>query len=255
MRRPAFAVLATLAAAAGLLVLRPPPVDAQTGKANVAGDGGEELFLEGCASCHGADGRGVTDPSGDVRGPSLEGAGEALTYYQVSTGRMPLANTEEVPVRKPPAYDPAEIEALVAYVATLGDGPALPELPPGPGDLSMGGDLYRGNCAPCHSAAGVGGALSYGRAAPTVRPADALEIAAAIRSGPNQMPRFGEDVLSDQEVADIIRYVTELGRHDDEGGLSLGGVGPVAEGFVIWVFGMTAVVAAAYWIGRKGHPS
>jgi ubiquinol-cytochrome c reductase cytochrome c subunit len=251
--RPSLAAaLVTLAATSCLVALR--PVEAQTGRVTEDVEGGRQLFLEGCASCHGADGRGVDEPDGDVRGPSLEDAGEALAYYYLSTGRMPLANAEEVAVRKEPAYDDDQIRQLVAYVGTLGDGPALPVLPD-EGTLPAGGELYRGNCAPCHSAGGIGGPLSYGQAAPSLRPAEPLEIASAIRSGPGEMPRFGEDVLSDQEVADIVEHVTDLGDQDDQGGLSLGGVGPVAEGFVIWVFGIGGVLALAFWIGRKGHPS
>jgi ubiquinol-cytochrome c reductase cytochrome c subunit len=250
--RPLAAVLATLAATLSVVALR--PAGAQTGAVPQDLEGGRQLFLEGCASCHGPDGRGVTTEEGDLRGPSLENAGEALAYYYVSTGRMPLANAQEVAVRKEPAYDEEQIAQLVAYVGSLGDGPDLPTLPE-EFDRPAGGELYRANCAPCHSAGGIGGPLSYGQAAPSVRPAEALEIAAAVRSGPGEMPRFGDDVLSDQEVADIVSHVTDLGDQDDAGGLSLGGVGPVAEGFVIWVFGVGGVLALAFWIGKKGHPS
>lgn len=252
--RPSVAAAAiALAATASLLALR--PVEAQTGAVSEGLEAdGRELFLEGCASCHGAEGQGVDAPGGERRGPSLENAGEAIAYYYLSTGRMPLANAEEIAVRKEPAYTPEQIDALVAYVASLGDGPDLPDLPE-EGELAEGGELYRANCAPCHSAGGIGGPLSYGQAAPSVRPAEPLEIAAAIRSGPGEMPQFGEDVLTDEQVADIVEHVTDLGDQDDEGGLSLGGVGPVAEGFVIWAFGMGGVLGLAFWIGRKGHPS
>lgn len=252
MRAPLAAAIVTLAATSCLLALR--PVAAQTGAVQEDLEGGRELFLEGCASCHGADGRGVTDPEGDDRGPSLENAGEALAYYYLSTGRMPLANADEVAVRKQPAYDDDQIRQLVAYVGTLGDGPGLPVLPE-EGEVAAGGELYRGNCAPCHSAGGIGGPLSYGQAAPSLRPAEPLEIASAVRAGPGEMPRFGDDVLTDQEVADIVEHVTDLGDQDDQGGLSLGGVGPVAEGFVIWVFGVGGILGLAFWIGKKGHPS
>ncbi len=79
---------------------------------------GRELYLTGCSSCHGPDGEGVDAPEG-TRGPSLVRAGEAGAYYYLSTGRMPLADSEEQPTRKEPAYTPEEIDALVAYVASL----------------------------------------------------------------------------------------------------------------------------------------
>ena len=97
---------------------------------------GRELYLTGCSSCHGPDGEGV-ETSGGTRGPSLVDAGEAGAYYYLSTGRMPLASSEEQPTRKEPAYTPDEIDALVAYVASLGHGPALPNVDVAQGDLAV----------------------------------------------------------------------------------------------------------------------
>jgi ubiquinol-cytochrome c reductase cytochrome c subunit len=210
---------------------------------------GRELYLEGCSSCHGAEGAGTG------RGPSLAGAGEAAAFYYLSTGRMPLANHTEQPRRKAPAYDDEAIDALVAYVATLGDGPALPDLDLEGADLAEGGELYRDNCQPCHSASGAGGPLSYGRAAPQLGPASPLEVAAAVRVGPGQMPVFGPDVLDDEEVADVAAYVEYLDDPADPGGLPLGRTGPVAEGFVAWFLGMAVLLGAVAWIGTRARPS
>ena len=49
--------------------------------------------------------------------------------------------------------------------------------------------------------AGAGGALSYGDAAPSLHQASALEVGAAVRSGPGQMPRFGQSTLTDSLAA------------------------------------------------------
>src|SRR5688500_10811541 len=83
---------------------------------------GRDLFITGCASCHGADGDG-TD-----QGPSLEGVGAASADFQLTTGRMPDTDPDRQPVSKPPAYEPDEIDALVAYVASLGEGPPIPDV-------------------------------------------------------------------------------------------------------------------------------
>ena len=207
---------------------------------------GRELFLTGCSGCHGIEGQGVED-----RGPSLENAGQAAAYYYLTTGRMPLANPREVPRRKDPAYADAEIEALVAYVATLApEGAEVPEVQDD-GDLAEGGELYRESCAPCHSAGGIGGALSYGRAAPTVHSAEPLQIGAAVRAGPGQMPRFGQDVLTNAELDDIVRYVGYIGSPENPGGAALGQAGPIPEGFVAWVFGAGTLLLAAVWIGTR----
>ncbi len=206
---------------------------------------GRTLFLTGCAGCHGAEGDGTDN------GPTLRAAGEALTYYYLSTGRMPLANPDETPRRKPHAYDEAEIDDLVAFVESLGTGPHLPEVRPEDGDLAEGGELFRAHCAPCHSAAGVGGALSYGRAAPNVHPANPLEIGAAVRSGPGQMPLFDEDAIGPEDLDSLVAYVEYLDDPDDRGGLPLGRVGPIPEGFVTWVVGVGALLLAVGWIGTR----
>jgi ubiquinol-cytochrome c reductase cytochrome c subunit len=212
---------------------------------------GRDLYREGCASCHGADGGGVVAPDGAVRGPSLEASGEASAFYYLSTGRMPLANSEERPLRKPRAYTGEQIDALVAYVATLGEGPELPEVDPEAGNLAVGGEAFRLNCQACHSAAGSGGALSYGGAAPRLGPADPQEVAAAVRVGPGQMPVFDADIIDDDALDSLVAYVEYLENPEDPGGLPIGRIGPIPEGFVAWLLGTVALLVLVAWIGTR----
>lgn len=258
-RRWLLPVLGTLAGAAVLLVLSAPSdaaprsapaTQAEPTEAELVARG-RTLFATGCVSCHGEDGQGLDAPGGALRGPSLENAGEAGAYYQVSTGRMPLADPSRPPEAKEPAYTPAQIAALVAYVGTLGDGPALPDIDLAAGDLSQGGELYRSNCQACHSATGAGGALSYGRAAPSLSTVEPLQIGGAVRSGPGQMPRFGDDILDAKELDSVARYVTYLQEPDDAGGLALGRLGPIPEGMMIWIGGLGALLVAAYFMGYR----
>ena len=79
-------------------------------------DRGRRLYETGCSSCHGVDGRGT------ARYPSLVGVGAASVDFYLTTGRMPLDQPTVQAPRKHPAYDPDEIDALVAYVTSLGDG-------------------------------------------------------------------------------------------------------------------------------------
>lgn len=139
----------------------------------------------------------------------------------------------------------------MSYVASLGDGPPVPEVDPARGDLARGGVLYRANCAPCHNAAGIGGALTFGASAPPLGPASATVVASAMRTGPGQMPVFGPEVFDDDDVNDIVRYVRYLQSPADPGGAPLGRAGPIPEGFVAWVFGMGLVVLATLWIGTR----
>jgi ubiquinol-cytochrome c reductase cytochrome c subunit len=250
-RRAAGSVVVVLAVTAVLMGTIGSRAAAQTGSQEELIDRGRELYETGCISCHGPDGGGVVTADGERRGPSLQGAGEAGAYYQLSTGRMPLGDPRDEPVRKRPAYNQDEIEALVAYVASLGNGPALPRLDLNNADLGNGGELFRANCAPCHSASGAGGALSYGRAAPTLAHAEPLQVGAAVRAGPGQMPVFGQEVIDDEQLRDVAAYVEYLRKPKDPGGIPIGRTGPVPEGFVAWFFGMSALVAFVWWIGSR----
>ena len=213
---------------------------------------GRHLYLESCVSCHGVDGRGVAaSKGGGARGPSLRQAGEAAAYYYLSTGRMPLNDPGEMPHRKAPAFGSADIGALVAYVGSLGPGPGLPRVSVAGADVADGGVVFRANCQACHSATGSGGALSYGRAAPSLRQAEPEQVAAALRSGPGQMPVFGPDQISARQLDDVAAYVHYLRRPDDRGGLAIGRLGPVPEGFVAWSVGVVALLACVFWIGTR----
>ncbi len=236
-----------LAASAGMVLLLARPAEGK----NDALVRGKELFAVGCSSCHGPTGEGVTTSDGQVRGPSLVHTGEAGAFYQLSTGRMPLANSGDTPQRKRAVYNSDDIAAISAYVGSLGDGPTLPNVDLSKASVASGGELFRANCAPCHSASGAGGALSYGRAAPSLTSALPEEVAAAARSGPSQMPVFGLDALSARELDDVVAYVQYLRAPQDPGGLPIGRIGPVPEGFVAWFFGAGALLAIVAWIGTR----
>lgn len=206
---------------------------------------GRRLYEAGCSTCHGVDGEGTS------RGPSLQRSGAAGAHFYLSTGRMPLDEPDVQATRKPPAYRPEEIAALTAYVASLGDGPPIPDVDLATGELSEGSQLYAVNCAGCHNSAGSGGALGQAVFAPGVRQATPTQVAEAIRIGPGAMPVFGPDTLDDHQVASIIRYLEFLQRADDPGGAPLGRVGPVPEGLVAWLAGLGAMLLAAFWIGTR----
>jgi ubiquinol-cytochrome c reductase cytochrome c subunit len=205
---------------------------------------GRRLFEVGCISCHGLDAKGVPE-----RGPTLVGVGAASAYFYLSSGRMPMDDPDGQTRRKPPAYSPDEIDDLVAYIASLGDGPPIPDIDPADGDLSEGQQLYTANCAACHNSAGSGGALGQAIYAPSVTSATPTQVAAAVRIGPGAMPIFGPASLTDDQLASVLRYVQYLDDPEDPGGASLGRVGPVPEGFVAWIFGIGAVMVIVRWLG------
>ena len=248
---PLIVVLVSLSAVAVDHQLRASAAPGGARPASGSADAGSELFAVGCSGCHGLDGTGLRAADGSVLGPSLTASGEASAYFYLSTGRMPLSNPTKQPVRKDPVYTDAQIADLVAFVGSLGDGPPIPEVSAISGDLAEGGEIYRTQCAACHSATGAGGALSYGRAAPSLSKATPTQVAAAVRIGPDQMPAFGDDAISAEELNSLARYIEYLHNPDNRGGVDLGGLGPVPEGLLIWMVGIGGLIALCVWIAYK----
>jgi ubiquinol-cytochrome c reductase cytochrome c subunit len=219
---------------------------------------GKKLFAVGCTSCHGLNAEGGRDDECRVVGPSLIGVGAAAVDFQVGTGRMPAQQPNAQVPRKSIVYTEAEIEALAAYVASLGPGPAVPaeeayDVSKATDEqVTRGGELFRTNCTACHNFAGKGGALPRGRYAPTLMGVDEKHIYEAMLTGPQQMPVFSEQVLTPEDKRDVIAYVKAMEELDDPGGFSLGRLGPTAEGLWGWLVGIGGLVAVAVWIGAKG---
>ncbi len=216
---------------------------------------GRALFLVGCSSCHGKNAEGIPTNKDNNYGPSLVGVGAASVDFQVGTGRMPMSNPGTQAQRKPPVYDDQEIEALAAYVASLGPGPAVPDSEQysteGLDNESVvrGGEFFRTNCTACHNFAGAGGALPRGRYAPKLTGVSNKHIYEALLTGPQQMPVFSDAVLTPEDKRDIIAYINYTNEMPDQGGFSLGRLGPVTEGLAAWLIGIGSLVGFAVWIG------
>jgi ubiquinol-cytochrome c reductase cytochrome c subunit len=167
---------------------------------------------------------------------------------------MPMAAPVVQAERKDPVYNPEQIAALAAYVATLGPGPAIPteeQLDTTNADLARGGSLFRTNCAQCHNFAGQGGALTHGKKAPGLMEANAQEVYEAMLTGPQNMPVFGDGTLSATDKQDILKYVAHLQDQTQPGGWDLGSFGPVTEGAFLFTVAVGLMAAAAIWIGAK----
>ncbi|MFD3705150.1 c-type cytochrome [Nocardia sp. NPDC058658] len=215
---------------------------------------GKQLYDTSCVTCHGANLQGVPD-----RGPSLIGVGEAAVYFQVSSGRMPMAMNGAQAVRKPEKFDAHQTDAMGAYIAANGGGPSVIRDANGEiaqeslrgDDIARGSELFRMNCASCHNFTGRGGALSSGKFAPPLAEANEQQIYQAMATGPQNMPKFSDRQLTPEEKRDIVAYVKNSAEEKAPGGWDLGGFGPATEGLAIWVIGITAVVGAAMWIGSR----
>ncbi|MEV4843856.1 cytochrome c [Micromonospora matsumotoense] len=245
----AFRLIAALTLAGGAYTVFAPGVQAQENPPLTgAAAEGRALFDVSCVTCHGRNAQGV-----EGRGPSLIGVGSASVEFQVGSGRMPMARQEAQAMRKPPVFTDEQVRQLGQYIQELGGGPQVPQgnLREG-ANLSTGGELFRINCSQCHAFGGGGGALSSGKYAPSLAPASDAQIYAAMLSGPQNMPVFGDNQITPEQKADIIAYIQESLKADqDQGGFNLGRYGPSTEGLAIFLVGIVALVFASLWIAGK----
>ena len=212
---------------------------------------GRQIFLKGCSSCHGL------NSEGGAIAPSLVGVGAASVDFQVGTGRMPMADMSQQAMRKDPLYTPEETAALAAYVASLAPGPEIPTEAQlnyeRDGSAAEGGELFRTNCAMCHNFAGQGGALTQGKYAPTLMGVEPKHIYEAMITGPQAMPVFSDKTITPKEKMDIIKWIKAAEAEPNLGGASLGRVGPVTEGLLVWTFGLGILIGVAVWLAMKAR--
>lgn len=221
-----------------------PAVAAGPGAGQVAGGEGVALYLQSCAACHGPGGVGSTD------GPPLIGVGAASADFMLRTGRMPLAAPNAPMVSRDPVFQEEQIRALVDYVAGLGGGPAIPNVQVTGGDPARGRELFVASCAACHGPGAGGDAVGGGFVAPPLLGVDPVVVGEAIRVGPGAMPVFGAGQISDEELDAIVAYLDYLRKDAAPGGATLGGSGPVVEGYVAWLVGIGLLLLAARRIER-----
>jgi ubiquinol-cytochrome c reductase cytochrome c subunit len=214
---------------------------------------GQALFLENCASCHGSQANGV--PANNALGafPDLVGLGPATIDFWIDSGRMPAKNVRAVEApRRQPALTPNQALAIAAWVNSL--SPSYPDIPTphlANANVAEGAAIFALNCAACHTIEGDGDALAESTFAPSLRHIPAFQVVEAVRTGPGDMPRFTGN-LTDQQVDDVVKYVTtEIQHPNNPGGFGLGGLGPVAEGFVGLLIGVGVLVLVCYWIGER----
>ena len=223
---------------------------------------GEHLFGQYCVACHGMNGSGVTKAktigSGPGRqqiqqqavAPSLHGVGARAADFYLRTGYMPLQRLGLQPRRSRVQFDEGQLRALIAYVASLGAGPPVPTPHPERGNLSEGQHLFTEHCAGCHQVVAEGGYVT-GIVPPPLEDATVVQIAEAVRIGPNVMPRFSRKSITPKQLDSLIAYVQYAKHPDDRGGWALGHLGPLPEGLVTWLIAAVALVFTCMVIGKR----
>lgn len=220
---------------------------------------GRELFITGCSTCHGENGEGVRNADGSNLGPSLVGVGAASAHFQLSTGRMPAAGPAAQVPRKEPVYTADEIQALSAYIASLGPGPGspTPEDYLLPEDLteeerqeqiSIGAQVFWDNCTACHNFNGSGGAMPNGGEAVPINNREGQIIYEAMLTGPQTMDVFSNGNITPEEKRAVIAYLQSIEEQPEYGGFGMGSLGPVSDGVFVWVVGIGSLVLATTWI-------
>ena len=191
-------------------------------------------------------------------GLALTGGGYAAAtaaVEAVDSGRMPgQASGPQLQVKKKQFTD-EQIDALVAYASTLGNGPDVPteEMIAANGDSTRGGELFRINCAMCHNAVGAGGALTEGKYAPALKGVPADHVYEAMLTGPQNMPVFNDANLTPKDKKDIITYLKFVEENPSAGGYELANLGPVVEGLFTWIFILGFIIAITIWLGAKSN--
>jgi ubiquinol-cytochrome c reductase cytochrome c subunit len=209
---------------------------------------GKSLFNASCSSCHGLGAQGTS------QAPSLIGAGAAAVDFQMSTGRMPAKESGAENDRKPTDFTQQQIYDIAGYVQSLGGGPTIPtssQVGTSGANTALGQELFSTNCSQCHGFAGAGGALTYGKYAPSLNASTPTQIYEAMLTGPEAMPAFGDGTVTPAEKKDIIAYVIDTRNEANPGGFSLGRTGTITEGAVAWLGGLGFLVVIAMWLTAK----
>jgi ubiquinol-cytochrome c reductase cytochrome c subunit len=228
-----------LLAAVVLVLALPAAAPAQTGR---------DLYAVNCSRCHGSAGAGTEN------GPSLRDAGAQGADFYLRTGYMPLNDARDQPVRSRVRFSEPEVQALIAYVGSLGSGPPVPHPDPASGNVAEGRELFTEHCSGCHQVVAEGGIMPGAKAPPLDR-ATPVQIAQAVRIGPYAMPTFSEKDISQAELNSIIAYVQYTKNPRDEGGWGIDHLGPFPEGMVTWLIAIVLLIATCVVIGKRRSQS
>ena len=245
--------LALVAACLGLTLLAQPVEAAPVPEppASDIEDGGA-VYQRYCGICHNNDGSGIPG-TGEAAGPDLRDLPVAYVDLVIRTGRMPLLHRPVGAVEKR-LTDDQRVAVVTWMTEEFGLHGEIPEV--ADGDPGRGQPLWLTNCAPCHGSTGSGGISADGTFAPDVTDVDATGIVEALRVGPFEMPRFGDEVLSEEDAADIAAYVQDLADAETTP-LGLSDVSRVYGGAFTGLIAMAMVGALVIVVrtGRRSEPA
>jgi len=129
---------------------------------------------------------------------------DALNAYLATLETAPGAITKALPIQWP-AKPPLERDKLIDPKIAKPFVKAILKLP---GDPATGEKLFGRSCANCHD-------INHDKIGPALKDAagDADYAVTSIRFGSNAMAFYATDILSDQQIADIVAYIqSKLGQ-------------------------------------------
>jgi ubiquinol-cytochrome c reductase cytochrome c subunit len=206
---------------------------------------GKSLYAANCSGCHGSRGQGLRR-----QGPSLKDVGALGADFYIRTGYMPLDDPHSQPWRTRVLFTEQGVRSLVAYVATIGHGPAIPSPQWQRASVASGKKLFADHCAGCHQIAIAGGVLPGARI-PALNQSSPRQVAEAVRIGPYLMPKFSPKAITPTQLNDIVAYVQYAKHPDDRGGWAIGHLGPWPEGVVTWLLAATVLVVTCLVFARR----
>ncbi|CAN5159930.1 hypothetical protein BH23ACT9_BH23ACT9_27980 [soil metagenome] len=216
----------------------------------------ETSFAGNCADCHGSAGNGARIPGTDQEGPPVNDPDTVSAAYidlVLRTGRMPPAGDPFDNRARHVFYTDAEREAMVAWMVQQFDlEDDLDQIARvEEGNVARGLELFALNCAHCHGNTGAGGTAGQNAWTPQIEQLDPITVAEAIRIGPFEMPAFGEETLSTQDVDDITSYLRAV---DEEGGTPVFGLVELNPVFASGFVGLFALILLGSLLYIGGRP-
>jgi ubiquinol-cytochrome c reductase cytochrome c subunit len=206
-------------------------------------EAGTALFQSQCASCHGTQGQGT------AYGPSLVGAGAAGADFYLRTGPDAAVGSRPTRRARQPILSDEQIQELVGVVASLGAGPTS-RRSRAAATSRTGRGCTSPTARPCHGATGPATRSVAVTVAANLHEATSTQIVEAMRIGPGAMPKFA--FSADRKPRSRVRP-GPCRKAPSPGGLEIGGLGAVAEGFVAIGIGLVLFVLATMFVGRRSR--
>lgn len=166
---------------------------------------GERVFVKHCATCHSIGDR-ISHPT-FIESP-IPNFNNVKPKPEYIRGRIEGGGIDMPTLAN--ELSPAQIQAVIAYVSTASGRDIEAGRDPS-ASVSVGQQVFRGNCQACHSIAGrprTGRPAYPGTGFEDVRPSAAYVMRQVRRGIPEEMPSFRRK-LTDAQIRAVAEYVTE----------------------------------------------